>query len=103
MPGTGIPIRIGINAGSLGKDLLRKYKEPNATAMVESALRNIDLLDQEDYRDYKISMKSSDVFMAIEAYRAIATQIDQPLHLGITEAGGLRSGTVKSAADWVFS
>ena len=94
----GIPIRIGVNAGSLGKDLLRKYKEPNATAMVESALRNIDLLDQEDYPDYKISMKSSDVFMAIEAYRAIATQIEQPLHLGITEAGGLRSGTVKSAA-----
>ena len=94
----GIPIRIGINAGSLGKDLLRKYKEPNSKAMVESALRNIDLLDQEDYPDYKLSMKSSDVFMAIEAYRAIAPQIDQPLHLGITEAGGLRSGTVKSAA-----
>jgi len=77
---------------------LRKYKEPNAAAMVESALRNIELLDKEDFQNFKLSMKSSDVFMAIEAYRTIATQIDQPLHLGITEAGGLRSGTVKSAA-----
>jgi len=93
-----IPIRVGVNAGSLGKDLLRKYKEPNATAMVESAKRNIDLLDKEDFQDFKLSMKSSDIFMAVEAYRAIASQIDQPLHLGITEAGGLRSGTVKSAA-----
>lgn len=93
-----IPIRVGVNAGSLGKDLLRKYKEPNATAMVESALRNIELLDKEDFQNFKLSMKSSDVFMAIEAYRTIAAQIDQPLHLGITEAGGLRSGTVKSAA-----
>ena len=94
----GIPIRIGVNAGSLGKDLLRKYKEPNATAMVESALRNIEMLDAEDFQNFKLSLKSSNVFMAIEAYRAISPQIDQPLHLGITEAGGLRSGTVKSAA-----
>ena len=94
----GIPIRVGVNAGSLGKDLLRKYKEPNATAMIESAMRNIDLLDKENFDNFKLSMKSSNVFMAIEAYRGIATQIDQPLHLGITEAGGLRSGTVKSAA-----
>ena len=94
----GIPIRIGVNAGSLGKDLLRRYKEPNATAMIESAKRNIDLLDAEDFQDFKLSMKSSDVFMTIEAYRMIAKQIDQPLHLGITEAGGLRSGTVKSSA-----
>jgi len=93
----GIPIRIGVNAGSLGKDLLRKYKEPNATAMVESAMRNIDMLDRENFSDYKLSLKSSDIFMTIEAYRTIAPQIDQPLHLGITEAGGLRSGTVKSA------
>ena len=93
----GIPIRIGVNAGSLGKDLLRKYKEPNATAMVESALRNIEMLDAEDFHDFKLSLKSSDIFMAVEAYRTIAPQIDQPLHLGITEAGGLRSGTVKSA------
>jgi len=91
-----IPIRIGVNAGSLGKDLLRKYKEPNATAMVESAMRNIDMLDAEDFDQYKLSLKSSDIFMAVEAYRTIATQIEQPLHLGITEAGGLRSGTVKS-------
>ena len=93
-----IPIRIGVNAGSLGKDLLRKYKEPNAEAMVESALRNIELLDKEDFQNYKLSLKASNIFMAVEAYRTIATQIDQPLHLGITEAGGLRSGTVKSAA-----
>lgn len=92
-----IPIRVGVNAGSLGKDLLRKYKEPSAKAMVESALRNIDLLDKEDFQDFKLSMKSSDVFMAVEAYRSIASQIEQPLHLGITEAGGQRSGTVKSA------
>ena len=92
-----IPIRIGINAGSLGKDLLRKYKEPNAAAMVESALQNIELLDREDFHNFKVSLKSSDVFMTIEAYRSIAEQIDQPLHLGITEAGGLRTGTVKSA------
>ena len=94
----GIPIRIGVNAGSLGKDLLRKYKEPNATAMVESAMRNIDLLESENFSNFKLSLKASDIFMTIEAYRAIAPQIDQPLHLGITEAGGLRSGTVKSAA-----
>lgn len=92
-----IPIRIGVNAGSLGKDLLRKYKEPSAKAMVESAKRNIDLLDAENFENFKLSMKSSEIFMAIEAYRAIAEEIDQPLHLGITEAGGLRSGTVKSA------
>jgi len=94
----GIPIRIGVNAGSLGKDLLRKYKEPNATAMVESARRNIEMLLDEGFEDFKVSMKSSDIFMAVEAYRTIANDIDQPLHLGITEAGGLRSGTVKSAA-----
>jgi (E)-4-hydroxy-3-methylbut-2-enyl-diphosphate synthase len=93
-----IPIRIGVNAGSLGKDLLRKYKEPNATAMIESAMRNIELLDKEDFHNFKLSMKASDIFMTIEAYQGIASQIDQPLHLGITEAGGLRSGTVKSAA-----
>ncbi len=93
----GIPIRIGVNAGSLGKDLMRKYKEPNATAMVESAMRNIEMLDAENFDQFKLSLKASDIFMTIEAYRQLATQIDQPLHLGITEAGGLRSGTVKSA------
>ena len=92
-----IPIRIGVNAGSLGKDLLRKYKEPTAAAMVESAMRNVDLLDKYDFQDFKVSVKASDIFMAVEAYRSLATKIEQPLHLGITEAGGLRSGTVKSA------
>lgn len=93
----GIPLRIGVNAGSLGKALLRKYKEPNAEAMVESALNQIEILDKLDYQDFKISLKSSEIFMTLQAYRSLATQIDQPFHLGITEAGGLRSGTVKSA------
>ena len=93
----GIPLRIGVNAGSLGKALLRKYKEPNAEAMVESALTQIDILDKLDFQDFKISLKASDVFMTLAAYRSLAGQIDNPFHLGITEAGGLRSGTVKSA------
>ena len=93
----GIPLRIGVNAGSLGKAILRKYKEPSAEAMVESALTQIDILDKLDFQDFKISLKASEVFMTLKAYRALASQIDQPLHLGITEAGGLRSGTVKSA------
>ncbi|HBO15871.1 MAG TPA: 4-hydroxy-3-methylbut-2-en-1-yl diphosphate synthase [Porticoccaceae bacterium] len=92
-----IPIRIGVNAGSLGKDLLRKYSEPTAAAMVESAMRNVDLLDKYDFQNFKVSVKASDIFMAVEAYRSLALNIEQPLHLGITEAGGLRSGTVKSA------
>jgi (E)-4-hydroxy-3-methylbut-2-enyl-diphosphate synthase len=93
----GIPIRIGVNAGSLGKDLQRKYGEPTAQALVESALRHVDILDRHDYQDFKVSVKASEVFMAVEAYRLLAQQIEQPLHLGITEAGGLRGGTVKSA------
>lgn len=93
----GIPIRIGVNAGSLGKDLQRKYGEPTAEALVESAMRHVDILDKFDYPDFKVSVKASGVFMAVAAYRLLATQIDQPLHLGITEAGGLRGGTVKSA------
>ena len=92
-----IPIRIGVNAGSLGKDILRRYSEPTAEAMVESAMRNVDLLDKYDFQNYKVSVKASDIFMAVAAYRDLATRIEQPLHLGITEAGGLRSGTVKSA------
>lgn len=92
-----IPIRIGVNAGSLGKDLLRKYNEPTAEAMVESAMRNVELLDKYNFQDFKVSVKASDIFMAVEAYRDLAKRIEQPLHLGITEAGGLRSGTVKSA------
>ena len=93
----GIPIRIGVNAGSLGKELLRKYPEPNADALVESALRNVEILDRHDFQDFKVSVKASEVFMAVEAYRKLAEQIEQPLHLGITEAGGTRGGTVKSA------
>ena len=93
----GIPIRIGVNAGSLGKDLLRKYPEPNADALVESALRNVDILSRHQFDDFKVSVKDSEVFMAVEAYRKLANQIEQPLHLGITEAGGIRGGTVKSA------
>jgi (E)-4-hydroxy-3-methylbut-2-enyl-diphosphate synthase len=93
----GIPIRIGVNAGSLGKDLLRKYPEPNADALVESALRNVDILSRHQFDDFKVSVKASEVFMAVEAYRKLANQIEQPLHLGITEAGGIRGGTVKSA------
>ncbi len=93
----GIPIRIGVNAGSLEKELQSKYGEPTAAALVESAMRHIDILDKLDFHDFKVSLKASEVFLTIEAYRLIASQIDQPLHLGITEAGGLRSGTVKSA------
>jgi (E)-4-hydroxy-3-methylbut-2-enyl-diphosphate synthase len=93
----GIPLRIGVNAGSLGKTLLRKYKEPSAEAMVESALTQINILDKLNFQNFKVSLKASEIFMTLKAYRALATQIDQPLHLGITEAGGLRSGTVKSA------
>ncbi len=93
----GIPIRIGVNAGSLGKDLQRKYGEPTPEALVESAMRHVDILDKFNYPDFKVSVKASGVFMAVAAYRLLATQIDQPLHLGITEAGGLRGGTVKSA------
>ena len=93
----GIPLRIGVNAGSLGKALLRKYREPNAEAMVESALNQIEILDKLDFQDFKISLKASEIFMTLKAYRSLASQIEQPFHLGITEAGGLRSGTVKSA------
>jgi len=92
-----IPIRIGVNAGSLEKDLQRKYGEPTAAALVESALRHIDILDKLDFTEFKVSLKSSDVFMTVDAYRELARQIEQPLHLGITEAGGLRSGAVRSA------
>ena len=92
-----IPIRIGVNAGSLEKELQKKYGEPTPAALVESALRHIDILDRLDFQDFKVSLKASEVFMTVAAYRELAMQIEQPLHLGITEAGGLRSGTVKSA------
>ena len=92
-----IPIRIGVNAGSLEKDLQKKYGEPTPQALVDSALRHIDILDRLNFPNFKVSLKSSDVIMAVKAYRLLANQIEQPLHLGITEAGGLRSGAVKSA------
>lgn len=93
----GIPIRIGVNAGSLGKEIQRKYGEPTAEALVESAMRHVDILDKFDYQDFKVSVKASEIYMAVDAYRLLSRQIEQPLHLGITEAGGLRGGTVKSA------
>ena len=93
----GIPLRIGVNAGSLEKALQRKYGEPNAEALVESAMRHVDILDKHDFADFKLSIKASGVRMTLDACRMIAEKIEQPLHLGITEAGGLRSGTVKSA------
>lgn len=93
----GIPIRIGVNAGSLGKELMRKYPEPTSEALIESALKNVDILDRHNFPDFKVSVKASEVFMAVAAYRGLAQQIEQPLHLGITEAGALRGGTVKSA------
>lgn len=93
----GIPIRIGVNAGSLEKDLQKKYGEPTPAALVESALRHIDILDRLDFQDFKVSLKASDVHTTVAAYRQLADQIEQPLHLGITEAGGARAGAVKSA------
>lgn len=92
-----IPIRIGVNAGSLEKDLQKKYGEPTPEALVESALRHVEILDRLNFPDFKVSLKASDVFMTVGAYRLLANQIEQPLHLGITEAGGARSGAVKSA------
>lgn len=90
-------IRIGVNAGSLEKDLLEKYGEPCPDAMLESAQRHIKILEDNDFFNFKISCKASDVFMAVAAYQLLADACDYPLHLGITEAGGLRTGTVKSA------
>jgi len=90
-------IRIGVNAGSLGKELLEKYKEPCPEALVESAINNIKLLEDEDFFNFKISVKSSDVFLSIKAYRSLSSLCDYPLHLGITEAGSLTSGSIKSS------
>lgn len=92
-----IPIRIGVNAGSLERDLQEKYGEPTPQALLESALRHVDHLDRLNFEQFKVSVKASDVFLAVESYRLLAKQIDQPLHLGITEAGGARAGSVKSA------
>jgi (E)-4-hydroxy-3-methylbut-2-enyl-diphosphate synthase len=92
-----IPIRIGVNGGSLEKDLQEKYGEPTSMALVESAMRHVDILDKLNFDQFKVSVKASDVFLAVGAYRELAKQIVQPLHLGITEAGGMRAGSVKSA------
>ena len=93
----GCSMRIGVNAGSLEKKLLDKYGEPCPDAMVESGLDHIKILEDNDFLDFKISVKASDVFMAAAAYQALAEATEAPIHLGITEAGGLRSGTIKSA------
>ena len=90
-------IRIGVNAGSLNKKILEKYSEPNPQALVESALENIKILEDNDFFNFKISVKSSDIFMSIKAYENLADQCDYPLHLGITEAGGKRTGSIKSS------
>ncbi|MFZ9416899.1 MAG: flavodoxin-dependent (E)-4-hydroxy-3-methylbut-2-enyl-diphosphate synthase [Alphaproteobacteria bacterium] len=93
----GCSIRIGVNAGSLERDLLEKYGEPCPEAMVESAMHHARILEDEDFREFKISVKASDVFLAVAAYQQLAEACDYPLHLGITEAGSLRTGTVKSS------
>jgi len=93
----GCAIRIGVNAGSLEKDLLEKYGEPCPEALVESALDHIRLLEDHGFQNYKVAVKASDLFLAVAAYQQLADQVDCPLHLGITEAGGLIGGTVKSA------
>jgi len=92
-----IPIRIGVNAGSLEKDIQERYGEPTPEALLESAMRHVDILQRLNFDQFKVSVKASDVFLAVESYRLLATRIEQPLHLGITEAGGARSGSVKSA------
>jgi len=92
-----VPIRIGVNAGSLEKDLLERHGGPTAGAMVESALRHVRLLEELNYQEIKISLKASQVPMMIEAYRSLAEKVDYPLHVGVTESGTVRSGTVKSA------
>ena len=93
----GCSIRIGVNAGSLEKHLLDRYGEPCPEAMVESALEHIRILEEHDFHEYKVSVKASDVFMTVAAYQQLAEATDAPLHLGITEAGSLHAGTVKSA------
>ena len=93
----GIPIRVGVNSGSLEKDLLKKYGGVTSQAMVESAIRHVELLRSFDFNDIKVSIKASDVLRTVEAYRLLSAQTDLPLHVGVTEAGSLVSGTVKSA------
>ncbi|HWP93392.1 MAG TPA: flavodoxin-dependent (E)-4-hydroxy-3-methylbut-2-enyl-diphosphate synthase [Thermodesulfobacteriota bacterium] len=93
----GIPIRIGVNSGSLEKDILKKYGSPTAEALAESAFRHAEILEDLDFRDIKISVKSTDVMKMIRAYRIIAERTDYPLHLGVTEAGTIKMGTIKSS------
>ena len=93
----GCSVRIGVNAGSLEKDILEKFKEPCPEALVESALRNVKILEDKDFYNFKISVKSSDVFLSIGAYRQLSKVCDYPLHLGITEAGSFVSGSIKSS------
>ena len=93
----GCSMRIGVNAGSLERDLLEKYGEPCPEAMVESALNHARVLEDQDFFEFKISCKASDVFLAVAAYQGLADACDYPLHIGVTEAGGLRSGTIKSS------
>ncbi len=93
----GCSIRIGVNAGSLEKDILEKYKEPCPEALVESALRNIQIIEDKDFYNFKISVKSSDVFLSIAAYRQLSSKTNYPLHLGITEAGSFLPGSIKSS------
>ncbi len=96
-------IRVGVNAGSLEKDILERFKEPCPEALVESAIRNIKILEDMDFSNLKVSVKSSDVFLSVEAYRQLSKKIDYPLHLGITEAGSFISGSIKSSiglGDW---
>jgi len=90
-------IRIGVNAGSLERDILEKYKEPCPDALVESALRNIRIIENENFFNFKLSVKSSDIFLSIEAYRKLSTKTEYPLHLGITEAGSFLPGSIKSS------
>ena len=90
-------IRVGVNAGSLEKQILEKFSEPNPEALVESAKLNIKILEDNDFTNFKISVKSSDIFMSIKAYEQLAELCDYPLHLGITEAGGKRTGSIKSS------
>ncbi|MGB7291633.1 MAG: flavodoxin-dependent (E)-4-hydroxy-3-methylbut-2-enyl-diphosphate synthase [Thermodesulfobacteriota bacterium] len=92
-----IPIRIGVNSGSLEKDILKKFGSPTAEALAESALRHVQILEDMDFRDIKISVKSTDVMKMIESYRIIAERTDYPLHLGVTEAGTIKTGTIKSS------
>ena len=92
-----VPIRIGVNAGSLEKDLQKKYGEPNSDALVESALRHVDILDKHDFQNFKLSLKASNIKMTVESYRKFSKLLDQPLHLGITESGSYRAGSVKSS------